>query len=108
MSDWRDRKLHFVAIGGAGMSGLALVARRLGAEVTGSDRSDGPYMEHLRAAGLAPRVGHAADAVPEDADVVISTAVGPDNPELAIAISRFIAQSSARSSPRCITRCARS
>ena len=88
MSDWRDRKLHFVAIGGAGMSGLALVARRLGAEVTGSDRSDGPYMEHLRAAGLAPRVGHAADAVPEDADVVISTAVGPDNPELAIAHER--------------------
>ncbi|HSD23566.1 MAG TPA: Mur ligase domain-containing protein, partial [Solirubrobacterales bacterium] len=38
------RKLHFIAIGGAGMSGLALVARQLGAEVTGSDRSDSSYI----------------------------------------------------------------
>jgi UDP-N-acetylmuramate--alanine ligase len=88
MTDWRNRKLHFIAIGGAGMSGLALVANRLGAEVSGSDRADGPYMDHLRAAGLAPRVGHDAAAVPEAADVVISTAVGGDNAELAIARQR--------------------
>jgi UDP-N-acetylmuramate--alanine ligase len=88
MTDWRDRKLHFIAIGGAGMSGLALVCRRLGATVSGSDRSDGPYMEHLRAAGLEPGVGHDSSAVPPDADVVVSTAVGPDNPELAIARDR--------------------
>jgi UDP-N-acetylmuramate--alanine ligase len=88
MTGWADRKLHFIAIGGAGMSGLALVAHRLGARVTGSDRAEGPYMEHLRAAGLAPRVGHDAEAVPEEADVVISTAVGADNPELAIAGER--------------------
>ena len=88
MTDWRDRKLHFIAIGGAGMSGLALVGRRLGATVSGSDRSDGPYMEHLRAAGLEPGVGHDSSAVPPDADVVVSTAVGPDNPELAIARDR--------------------
>ena len=86
--DWGARRLHFIAIGGAGMSGLALVCTRLGATVSGSDRSDGPYMEHLRAAGLEPRVGHDADAVPADADVVVSTAVGPDNPELAIARER--------------------
>ena len=87
-TDWRDRKLHFIAIGGAGMSGLALVCRRLGASVTGSDRAEGPYMDHLRAAGLEPSVGHDAAAVPADADVVVSTAIGSDNPELAIARKR--------------------
>ena len=40
---WSGRRLHFVGIGGAGMSGLALVARELGAEVTGSDRSGGEH-----------------------------------------------------------------
>ena len=38
--DWNSRKLHFIGIGGAGMSGLALVAVRLGAEVSGSDRNE--------------------------------------------------------------------
>lgn len=85
---WADRKLHFVAIGGAGMSGLALVAHRLGARVTGSDRAESSYLERLRAAGLAPRVGHDAEAVPADAEVVVSTAVGDDNPELARARER--------------------
>jgi UDP-N-acetylmuramate--alanine ligase len=88
MTDWSERQLHFIAIGGAGMSALALVAHRLGARVTGSDRADGPYMEHLRAAGLEPMVGHDADAVPPDADVVVSTAIGEDNPELAVARER--------------------
>ncbi|HKH13705.1 MAG TPA: Mur ligase domain-containing protein, partial [Solirubrobacterales bacterium] len=88
MNDWSDRKLHFIAIGGAGMSGLALVCHRLGARVSGSDRAEGPYMDHLRTAGLAPMVGHDAAAVPEDAHVVVSTAVGEDNPELAVARER--------------------
>ena len=52
---WEGRKLHFIAIGGAGMSGLALVAHRLGASVTGSDRADSTYMDRLREAGLDPR-----------------------------------------------------
>ena len=55
---WAGRKLHFIAIGGAGMSGLALVAHRLGAIVTGSDRAESSYMDRLRAAGLDPVVGH--------------------------------------------------
>jgi UDP-N-acetylmuramate--alanine ligase len=79
---WADRKLHFIAIGGAGMSGLALVCDRLGARVTGSDRAESSYLERLRGAGLEPRLGHDADAVPPDAEVVVSTAVGDDNPEL--------------------------
>jgi UDP-N-acetylmuramate--alanine ligase len=88
MTAWGGRRLHFIAIGGAGMSALALVSRRLGARVTGSDRVDGPYLGHLRAAGLDPTVGHAAAAVPEEAEVVVSTAVGEDNPELVIARER--------------------
>ena len=52
---WRGRALHFVGIGGAGMSGLALVAHALGATVTGSDRAAGsPYAGPLRAAGIEP------------------------------------------------------
>jgi UDP-N-acetylmuramate--alanine ligase len=88
MRDWSRRRLHFIGIGGAGMSGLALVCARLGATVTGSDRAESTYMERLRASGLEPRVGHDADAVPQDAEVVFSTAVGEDNPELARARER--------------------
>ena len=85
---WSGRRLHFIAIGGAGMSGLALVADHLGAEVSGSDSADSSYVERLRAAGIEPRIGHDAEAVPADAEVVVSTAIGDDNPELAIARER--------------------
>jgi len=90
MSDWKERRLHFIGIGGAGMSGLALVCARLGATVTGSDRSDSSYMERLREAGLEPSVGHDAANLPEGAEVVVSTAIGEDNPELALARERGI------------------
>src|SRR5687767_8019057 len=86
--DWTKRKLHFIAIGGAGMSGLALVCHRLGAAVTGSDRAESSYLRRLRDAGLAPRVGHDPDSVPADAEVVISTAIAEDNPELVRARER--------------------
>jgi UDP-N-acetylmuramate--alanine ligase len=87
-ADWPSRRLHFVGIGGAGMSGLALVCARLGAAVTGSDRGDSSYMERLRRAGLDPVVGHDAANLPEGAEVVVSTAIGDDNPELALARER--------------------
>jgi UDP-N-acetylmuramate--alanine ligase len=76
------RKLHFIAIGGAGMSGLALVCHQLGAEVSGSDRAESSYMERLRAAGIMPSLGHDAEHLPADAEVVVSTAIADDNPEL--------------------------
>jgi UDP-N-acetylmuramate--alanine ligase len=88
MTDWSQRRLHFIAIGGAGMSGLALVTHRLGAQVSGSDRARSSYLDRLKAAGLEPRIGHDADAVPPDAEVVVSTAVPEDNPELARARER--------------------
>ena len=88
VADWPERRLHFIAIGGAGMSGLALVCHRLGAEVSGSDRADSSYMQRLRDAGLTPAVGHDASQVPEDAEVVVSTAIAAENPELVVARER--------------------
>jgi len=79
------RRLHFIGVGGAGMSGLALVARRLGAAVTGSDRAESSYLARLRAAGIEPAIGHSPHAVPAGAEVVVSTAIPQDNPELVAA-----------------------
>src|SRR5215208_6759241 len=80
---WAGRRLHFIGVGGAGMSGLALVARALGAEVTGSDQAESSYVALLREAGIEPAIGHDTANVPEGAEVVVSTAIGEDNPELA-------------------------
>src|SRR5215210_3082963 len=84
----RDRRLHFIAIGGGGMSVLALVCKALGAQVSGSDRAESSYLERLREAGIDPILGHDADQVPADAEVVFSTAVPEDNPELVRARER--------------------
>ena len=51
---WSRRELHFVGIGGAGMSGLALIAKALGARVTGSDRAESSYTQRLRHHGIEP------------------------------------------------------
>jgi UDP-N-acetylmuramate--alanine ligase len=87
-ADWSERRLHFVGIGGAGMSGLALVAKALGADVTGSDRAESSYMAPLREAGIEPVIGHAVANVPAGAEVVYSTAVPADNPERVAAAGR--------------------
>jgi UDP-N-acetylmuramate--alanine ligase len=86
--DWSSRRLHFVGIGGSGMSGLALIARALGAHVTGSDRSESSYTQRLREHGIEPVLGHGAGNVPADAEVVYSTAVPPENPERRVARGR--------------------
>ena len=80
---WYHRRLHFVGIGGVGMSGLALIAHRLGATVTGSDRVATPYMVALRELGIEPAIGYRAENVSPGAEVVYSSAVGADNPERA-------------------------
>jgi UDP-N-acetylmuramate--alanine ligase len=63
------------------MSGLALIADALGAQVTGSDRAESTYTERLRRLGIEPILGHSRTNVPAGAEVVYSTAVGPENPE---------------------------
>lgn len=80
-----DRKLHLIGVGGAGMSGLALAAKQLGAEVSGSDREASSYTDRLQAAGVNVVIGHDASNLPNDAEVVKSTAIAVDNPELAAA-----------------------
>jgi UDP-N-acetylmuramate--alanine ligase len=79
------RSLHFIGIGGAGMSGLALVAIELGARVSGSDQADSPVLERLRAAGAEVAAGHDAAYLPPGAEVIVSTAIPEDNVELAAA-----------------------
>jgi UDP-N-acetylmuramate--alanine ligase len=83
--DWSARRLHFVGIGGAGMSGLAIVAHALGAQVSGSDRTESTYSRRLREHGIEPLLGHDGANVPSGAEVVYSTAVGPENPERQVA-----------------------
>ena len=87
-ADWNDRRLHFIGIGGAGMSGLALVCHQLGAGVTGSDRSGSTYLDRLTEAGVRPVIGHDENNLPDRCEVVVSTAIGEENPELALARQR--------------------
>jgi len=77
------RRLWLVGIGGAGMSALAVVAKAWGAEVAGSDRARSIYTELLHAQGIPVTIGHAAENVPEGWEVVASSAIASDNPELA-------------------------
>jgi UDP-N-acetylmuramate--alanine ligase len=89
VTPWSGRRLHFVGIGGAGMSGLALVAHALGATVTGSDRAAAsPYAGQLHALGIETTAGHDAANVPDGAELVVSSAIPPDNPERAAARRR--------------------
>ena len=83
---WEGRRLHFVGIGGAGMSGLALIAHGLGAQVSGCDRAETPYFAELRAAGIEPSIGHDA-AHAQGAELVVSTAIPADLPEVEAARS---------------------
>jgi UDP-N-acetylmuramate--alanine ligase len=77
------KRIHFVGIGGSGMSGIAEVLSNLGYTVSGSDLSEGAAVKRLRSLGIRVVVGHAAGNI-EGADaVVVSSAVKPDNPEVA-------------------------
>ena len=82
--------IHFVGIGGSGMSGIAEVLFNLGYGVSGSDLVDSATLQRLQALGIATHIGHAAENV-EGADAVVtSTAVGADNPEVLAARAKNI------------------
>jgi UDP-N-acetylmuramate--alanine ligase len=92
---WSGRRLHFVGIGGAGMSAYARAAHALGAGVSGSDTHASPYMERLAADGvLDAAVGHSAENLPqgEGFELVYSSAVPADNVERAAARERGAAE----------------
>jgi len=82
--------IHFVGIGGIGMSGIAEVMHILGYKVQGSDVAEGYVVEGLRKAGIPIEVGHRPDNLGDAAVVVISTAIRKDNPELVCAYERRI------------------
>lgn len=82
--------IHFVGIGGIGMSGIAEVMRNLGYQVQGSDLSDSPSVERLRSRGIEVKIGHSRDNVQDVAVVVTSTAVKRTNPEVASALEARI------------------
>src|SRR5438105_3052335 len=80
--------IHFVGIGGIGMSGIAEVLINLGYTVQGSDASDSANVKRLRDKGAAVAVGHAAENLGFAEVVVVSTAIKRDNPELVAARTR--------------------
>ena len=84
------RHIHFVGIGGAGMSGIAEVLQNLGYVVSGSDLSDSAALKRLHALGISTYVGHAASHIAGADAVVTSTAVQADNPEVVAAHAKLI------------------
>ena len=82
--------IHFVGIGGIGMSGIAEVMHILGYRVQGSDISEGYVVEGLRQRGIPVAIGHSRDNLGDAAVVVVSTAVRKDNPEVQAAYERRI------------------
>src|SRR3990167_6122120 len=84
------RHIHFVGIGGSGMSGIAEVLFNLGYRISGSDLSDSPTLRRLQALGIATHLGHAAAHIDGADAVVTSTAVKADNPEVLAARAKKI------------------
>ncbi|MCM8626916.1 UDP-N-acetylmuramate--L-alanine ligase [Accumulibacter sp.] len=84
------KAIHFVGIGGAGMSGIAEVLVNLGYSVSGSDLSENSATRRLSALGVRTFIGHAAENIAEADAMVVSSAVSSDNPELIAARSRRI------------------
>ena len=83
MSEERIKQVHFIGVGGVGMSGIARVAHDQGMQVSGSDIKESRYTKQLREAGITVFIGQKAENIPEgDPVVVISTAILENNPEL--------------------------
>ena len=80
--------IHFVGIGGIGMSGIAEVMHQLGYKVQGSDIAENYVIDGLRKVGIRVMIGQTADNLGDAAVVVCSTAIRPDNPEIVAAVER--------------------
>jgi UDP-N-acetylmuramate--alanine ligase len=86
----RTRRIHFVGVGGIGMSGIAELLVNLGYDVSGSDAKRSEETTRLEGLGVRFSIGHAARNVGAADVVVISSAIGSDNPEVTEARARFI------------------
>jgi UDP-N-acetylmuramate--alanine ligase len=84
------KRIHFVGIGGAGMSGIAEVLANQGFEVSGSDLSESATTRRLEGLGIRIAIGHAAGNVQAADAIVVSTAVKADNPEVIAARERHV------------------
>ena len=84
------KHIHFVGVGGSGMSGIAEVLLNLGYVVSGSDLADNATTRRLAALGIQTHVGHAAENIQGTDVVVTSTAVKADNPEVVAAREKRI------------------
>ena len=82
--------VHFIGIGGIGMSGIAEVLRNLGYRVQGSDQADGANVQRLREKGIECFVGHRAENIGDAEVVVVSTAIKKSNPELIAAREKLL------------------
>ena len=82
--------IHFIGIGGIGMSGIAEILKNLGYPVQGSDVADNANVRRLRAMGVPVEIGHRAENLGKARVVVVSSAVKPDNPEVVEARARHI------------------
>jgi len=82
--------IHFIGIGGIGMSGIAEVMANLGFKVQGSDIAEGYVVQGLRDKGIDVFIGHKAENLGDAAVVVVSTAIRPGNPEVDLALERRI------------------
>ncbi|MBC7950755.1 MAG: UDP-N-acetylmuramate--L-alanine ligase [Rhodospirillaceae bacterium] len=82
--------IHFVGIGGIGMSGIAEILVNLGYNVQGSDIADNYNVERLRKKGVTVHIGHAAENLGDARVVVVSSAVKPENPELVAARTKLV------------------
>ena len=83
-------RVHFIGIGGSGMSGIARMFHERGVLVTGSDRSESQTVTALRADGIDVQVGHEPIAVRDADTVVVTGAIWPDNPEYLWAVNHGI------------------
>ena len=84
------KRIHFVGIGGAGMSGIAEILHNLGYTVSGSDQSDSDTLRRLASLGIGVAIGHDAVHIAGAQAVVTSTAVKGDNPEVIAARTRRV------------------
>lgn len=86
----RVKNIHFVGVGGSGMSGIAEVLVNLNYNVSGSDIADGPVLIRLRKAGIRIVIGHHVDNISDSDVVVVSSAIDASNPEVSGALEAAI------------------
>jgi len=90
LTQLHEKSIHFVGMGGSGMSGIARIMLAKGMQVSGSDAKDSPVLAGLASLGAKTFIGHAAGNVGESQVLVVSSAINPDNPELVAAKAKHL------------------